>query len=90
MTTPALSRPVISRGWTSLAAAIVLAVLLLLGFRLALPQAQSVHPAAVTQVHSAVRLDLPAQPAAPSCMLSGDLVGDGNPADVAKALCGDH
>jgi hypothetical protein len=74
----------ISPGWIVLAAAvaIVLASVLLLG-----PFRSNAAP--TSQTPNQLHLDATLQPAR-ACSVAGDLVGDANPADVARALCGDR
>jgi hypothetical protein len=61
-------------------------VLIALGTRLGSPPVEGAPAAAVIST-SAVSSAAVASPAT-GCWVTGDLVGEGNPADLATALCG--
>jgi hypothetical protein len=70
---------------------LILGAVLLLGLYLATPQVE------VASTTSAVSAGAVVQPQAPSnqrsgsvCSLTGDLVGDANPAEVARVLCAEQ
>jgi hypothetical protein len=78
------------RPWSHLAVGLLLlGTVLLLGMYSDAPRMEVASTAKVSEPPVSQRLAVPAASVRSACSLTGDLVGDANPADIARVLCGE-